>query len=220
MPEATGDALGILGGTFDPVHSAHLALATAARAKLGLASVLWIPAGQPSHRTPPVAASADRLAMVKIATTGHAAFEVDATETLAATPSYTVPTLERLRARFGQRRPLVLLLGADAFLGLPTWYRWREISTLAHLAVATRPGYPLEPAAMAPELAELYCRTASADFSGLVTSPAGAIYPFELVAGTVSATATRKLLAAGHDPGDWLPPGVLAYIRNHHLYGT
>lgn len=213
MPET---AIGILGGTFDPVHSAHLALARTARAALALEKVLWIPAGQPRHRDAPLAPAADRLAMVQLAIAGEPAFEVDAGEVGSATPSYTVPTLERLRQRLGPARPLVLLLGADAFLGLPSWHRWRELFGLAHLAVATRPGFTLDPALMSAELADAFRRRQDARLAG----PAGSIRAFDLVAGTVSATATRAMIKAGTDPGDWLPPGILDYIRNHHLYGS
>jgi nicotinate-nucleotide adenylyltransferase len=213
MPDA---ALGILGGTFDPVHSAHLALAETARERFLLEKVLFIPAGQPRHRDAPLAPGADRLAMVQLALAGHPGFEVDASEVLSAAPSYTVPTLQRLREHLGAARPLVLLVGADAFLGLPSWYRWHELFDLAHLAVATRPGFALDPAAMAPELADEFRLRQDTP----LTAPAGGIYPFALVAGTVSATETRTLLAAGRDPGNWLPPGILDYIRTHHLYGT
>ncbi|MDP2795557.1 MAG: nicotinate-nucleotide adenylyltransferase [Sulfurisoma sp.] len=213
MPEAP---LGVLGGTFDPVHSAHLALAQTARAQLALEKILWIPAGQPRHRDAPLAPGADRLAMVELAIAGHPAFELDATEVRSDTPSYTVPTLARLRQSLGATKPLVLLLGADAFLGLPLWHRWRELFGLAHLAVATRPGFALDPAAMAPELADEFRHRQN----GAITAPAGALRAFTLVAGTVSATATRSMIKAGQDPGGWLPPGILDYIRNHHLYGT
>jgi len=213
MPEA---AIGILGGTFDPVHSAHLALARTAHDALALEKVLWIPAGQPRHRNAPLAPAADRLAMVQLAIAGQPAFELDASEARSDEPSYTVPTLARLRQSLGATRPLVLLLGADAFLGLPSWHRWRELFGLAHLAVATRPGFALDPAAMASELADEFRNRRH----GALSAPAGAIRSFDLVAGTVSATATRAMLAAGRDPGDWLPPGILDYIRAHHLYST
>lgn len=213
MPEA---AIGILGGTFDPIHSAHLALALTARDALALEKVLWIPAGQPRHRDAPLAPAADRLAMVRLAIAGQSAFEVDATEAQSDSPSYTVPTLQRLRRSLGATRPLVLLLGADAFLGLPSWHRWRELFGLAHLAVATRPGFTLAPAAMPAELADAFRHRQHGD----PAAAAGTIRTFPLVAGTVSATAARAMIKAGQDPGDWLPPGILDYIRNRHLYGT
>ena len=140
MPESAGNdaPLGIFGGTFDPVHFGHLRLAGEAIAQLGLSGVRWIPAGQPRHREPPRVAAVDRLQMVRLALAGDPRFSVDAAEVESGEASYTVPTLERLRAEFGPRRSLVLL-GADAYAGLPTWHRWRELFSLAHIAVTLRP---------------------------------------------------------------------------------
>ncbi|MEW6165663.1 MAG: nicotinate-nucleotide adenylyltransferase [Pseudomonadota bacterium] len=222
MPEPRGQdgAVGILGGTFDPAHNAHLALARAARDRLGLAEVVWIPAGQPPHRTAPLAAPADRLAMVRAAIAGERGFSLDASEVNSIAPSYTVHTLLRLRETFGPDRPLVLLMGADAFLGLPGWHRWREILDLAHVAVATRPGFPLD--AVDPPLGDLLAarRATGTDFSA---RPAGAIVLFELVAGTVSATEARALIAAGASRArllELLPAPVLDYIHQHSLYSS
>jgi nicotinate-nucleotide adenylyltransferase len=222
MPEGRdpNGAVGILGGTFDPAHLAHLALARIACEKLRLAQVLWIPAGQPPHRDQPQTAPADRCAMVRAAIAAEARFVLDASEAECAQPSFTVLTLERLRRQYGPSRPLVLLMGADAFRGLPNWYRWRDIFDLAHIGVATRPGYPL--ADFAEPLASEYAarRVAGADF---FNAPNGSIATFELVAGTVSATEVRTLLAAGAPPERLralLPVPVLDYIRQHNLYGT
>jgi nicotinate-nucleotide adenylyltransferase len=214
-------AVGILGGTFDPVHLAHLALARTALERLSLATVLWIPAGQPPHRDQPRTPAADRLAMVRAAIAGEPRFVLDASEVESDAPSYTVHTLERLRREYGASRPLVLLMGADAFRGLPGWHRWTEIFKLAHIAVATRPGFPFDE--LAAPLAEAFAarrRPASADFS---SAPAGNIVTFELVAGTVSATEARGLVAAGAPDEklrELLPAPVLDYIRQHHLYYT
>jgi len=144
VPRSEPGPLGVFGGTFDPIHLGHLRLAEEARERLGLESVAFIPAGQPPHRDAPRSTAADRLAMVRLATASNPSFSVDDSEVFAAAMSYTVPTLERLRASVGPKRPLVVILGADAFQGLPTWHRWREIVQLAHIAVGNRPGHPLE----------------------------------------------------------------------------
>lgn len=220
----TAGAVGILGGTFDPVHRAHLALAQVAADRLSLARVLWIPAGQPPHRPPPRATPADRVAMVSAAIADEPRFVLDSSEVASTAASYTVHTLERLRRQFGPAQPLVLLMGADAFLGLAGWHRWREIFSLAHIAVATRPGFPFDKIEM-PLLEEYEKRRtpcgafhiATADFS----APAGSIVSFELVAGTVSATEVRTRIAAGDDREillELLPGPVLDYIHHHHLY--
>jgi nicotinate-nucleotide adenylyltransferase len=210
--------LGILGGTFDPVHSAHLRLAEEATRQLHLAGVLWIPAGNPRHRETPKASNEQRLAMVRAAVVSHAGFEVDDTEVHSGEPSYTVPTLERLRERFGNERPLVLLMGADAFLGLPAWYRWRELFGLAHIGIASRPGFVLAAESMAAELAEEFRHRQRGQFTALATAPAGAIVTFPLSAGTVSSTEVRERLRLGEDVRKLLPAPVLDYIQQHRLY--
>ncbi|MDP2169841.1 MAG: nicotinate-nucleotide adenylyltransferase [Rhodocyclaceae bacterium] len=213
------DPLGILGGTFDPVHNAHLALAQAALDRLGIAQVLWIPAGQPPHRAAPRVAPADRLAMVQAAIAAEPRFLLDASEVASQAPSFTVHTLQRLRRQYGPIRPLVLLMGADAFLGLPLWYRWQELFGLAHLAVATRPGFPLVnlPPPLAAAMTDRHCL----DPEGVAVAPSGRILTFELIAGTVSATEVRGLLAASAPDtalSTLLPPAVLDYIHQHSLY--
>jgi nicotinate-nucleotide adenylyltransferase len=155
--------------------------------------------------------------MVAAAIADEPHFVLDPSEVASTAASYTVHTLLRLRERFGPAQPLVLLMGADAFLGLPGWHRWTEIFELAHIAVATRPGFPLD--APAPPLADelIRRRLASADFS----APAGSIVSFELVAGTVSATEVRALVAAGAPREkllELLPAPVLDYIHQHSLY--
>lgn len=184
------EPLGILGGTFDPVHNAHLRLAEEAASQLRLGGVLWIPAGCPPHRAPPAAPAMDRLAMVRLAISGRPGWEVDDAEVMANAPSYTIHTLERLVSL--RAEPLVLLMGADAFLGFTAWHRWQDILKLARIAVASRPGY-------APEMPE-----------GVTT--------FHLEAGTVSSTGVRARLAAGDDVAGLLPAPVLDYIRAHRLY--
>lgn len=210
--------LGILGGTFDPVHNAHLRLAEEAMHQLHLSGVLWIPAGSPRHRAQPVASAGDRLAMVRLATEGRAGWIVDDAEVFSTEPSYTVPTLERLRGIHGGTRPLVLLMGADAFLGLPTWHRWRELFRLAHVAVASRPGFELAPERMEAELADEFRRRHRSHVTALATVPAGIVVTFPLEAGTVSSTEVRAKLRSCAPVDELLPVPVLDYIRLHQLY--
>lgn len=209
--------IGILGGTFDPVHLGHLALAEAALKELPLAEVLWLPSGSPGHRAPPVAGAPERLAMLRLATEGRARYRIDAGELEHAEPTYTVHTLTRMRAQLGKAQPLVLLLGSDSFLSLPSWLRWRELFDLAHFAVATRPGYLPSDGGPVPDLAEEVARRAARP-EQLAASAAGRVAYFPMPPTDISASAVRDGLAAGRDMGDLLPAAVLAYIRTQRLY--
>jgi len=208
---------GILGGTFDPVHLGHVALAEAALARLPLAEVLWLPSGSPGHRAAPVAGARDRLAMLELATGAHPRYRIDASELESGEPTYSVHTLTRLRAQLGNARPLVLLLGSDSFLSLPTWLRWRELFQLAHIAVASRPGHLHGEGAPAADIsAELVRRAARPD--ELAASAAGRIAGFDMPPVDISSSAVRAQLAAGQDARHLLPAAVLAYIGSRRLY--
>ena len=215
-----GSALGILGGTFDPIHNGHLELARELVALLPLSAVRIVPAGDPPHRPAPFASPADRLAMAELAIAGQAGLQVDAREIERAGRSYTVLTLEELRDE-APMRPLALIVGADAFLGLPSWHRWRELFELAHVVVVARPGTALD----------LSSRTAAAsglgapptdDAGALAASAAGAIVVQPVTPHDISATSIRSALARGGAGVDsvrrLLPPAVLAYIERNQLY--
>lgn len=210
--------LGLIGGTFDPVHFGHLRLAEEARLALNLACVRWIPAGQPPHRGAPAVTPDCRLDMVRLAIGSNPAFELDAAEVRSAAPSYTVVTLERLRTELGGERSLVLLLGADAFLGLPGWKRWREIFGLAHVAVASRPGFELSAAHMAAPLAQEFAARRLGNAAALAGAPAGGILSFPITPLGISATGIRELVGRNGSPRYLLPDPVLAYIQTHQLY--
>ncbi len=209
--------LGLLGGTFDPIHFGHLRLAEEAREALDLAGVRWIPAGQPPHRRAPRVDAAHRLEMVLRAVAGNPAFSVDEAEARSAAPSYTVTTLERLRAEAGAR-PLVLLMGADAFLGLATWHRWRDLFTLAHIGVATRPGFELSPREFTTELAEACADRLGRNPGALGDGPAGQVVAFDMTPLAISASLVRARLAAGLSARYLLPDPVREYIDQHRLY--
>ena len=218
-------ALGLLGGTFDPIHFGHLRLAEEAREQLGLERIRLIPAGQPPHRGAPGSSADERLAMTQLAVAGNAGFEVDDGEVRLAQPSYTVLSLERLRAELGPQQPLVLILGADAFAGLQRWHRWQELFALAHIAVANRPGYASlshpdqgGPAQLASELARAWAERHSADPSALRQAPAGVVIPFTMTPLAISATLIRTLIGSGRSARYLLPDSVVDYIASRNLY--
>lgn len=211
-------ALGILGGTFDPIHYGHLELAREVMAAAGLAAVRLIPAGEPPHRSVPVASAIQRLAMAELAVTDYRGLAVDPREINRAGRSYTVPTLEELRAEIGTD-PLALIVGADAFLDFPTWHRWRELFALAHVVVVARPGTAFDdhlPPVLAPEWERRYRATPDA----LGAAPAGAIVRVGITPRPISASAIRAALARGDTAAvrGLLPPAVLAYIERNRLY--
>jgi nicotinate-nucleotide adenylyltransferase len=211
------ELLGIFGGTFDPVHLGHLRLAEEAREQLNLNQVVWIPAGQPPLRDVPQTQGIDRLEMVRRAIGQQPAFTLDDSEVLAPQPSYTVDTLRRLRRHYGAQKPLVLLLGADAFARLAAWKDWRELFVLTHLAVASRPGHESKVGAGSTALDHEF-RQRSASAAALKQSPAGAIVPFTITALDISATAIRHAIEHGNSPRYLVPVEVLDYIDQHSLY--
>ena len=211
--------IALLGGTFDPVHYGHLRLADDVRRALGLSELRLVPAADPPHRGGPHASAADRLAMLTAGIAEFPGLVVDDRELRRGGKSYTVLTLEELRHAF-PARPLWLILGADAFRGLPEWHRWRELFTLAHIVVVARPGVPPD-AALPPPLAEEWQRRHTTLPAPLFATPAGRIFEQPVAPHPIAATAIRVLLAQHRNMNQLpqlLPPGVLAYIEQHQLY--
>ncbi|MGN2246364.1 nicotinate-nucleotide adenylyltransferase [Frateuria sp. GZRR35] len=206
--------LAILGGTFDPIHIAHLAVAWEA-AELLDAEVRLMPAAIPPHRPPPIAEATTRVAMLRAALDGQERLGLDTRELARGGPSYTIDTLAELRAEEGDR-PIVLLLGADAFAGLPAWHHWHALFDAAHIGVLSRPGvarhWPTE------LTKEVQVRQVT-DPRKLRKQPAGKIVELEVTPLDISATRIRALLAAGRDPRYLLPealfddPALLAPYR-------
>jgi nicotinate-nucleotide adenylyltransferase len=205
----------LYGGTFDPVHEGHLAVADAA-AELFDSEVALLPSADPPHRAPPGASALDRAAMLDLAIEGHPRLRVDRRELHRTGPSYSVDTVREVRAEIGNEAPLAWLLGADAFRELATWHHWRELFALTHLIVAARPGYPLD--ALTPELRDAVAARWADDPSALRRAPAGLVFRLELQRPD-SATEVRGRLAEGADVDDRVPPAVAVWIRRHGLYG-
>ncbi len=209
-------SIGIVGGTFDPPHVGHLALARSARDALGLDEVRLMPTGQSWQKASTGASSAQRLAMVRLALQGLDPSErllVDDREALQDGPTYTVDTLIGMRAAFGPDAAIVLVLGSDQLHNLPTWSRWQTLFELAHLAVTQRERVSLQGL---PEAVEAEVSQRGAD--ALPDAPAGGIVFFRMPAVAVSATALRAQLARGERPDGLSPPAVLDYIDLHRLY--
>lgn len=211
--------IGIFGGTFDPVHFGHLRLAEEMAEALGLVTVRFVPAGTPPHRTRPRTGAHHRLQMVRLAIAGNPRFVLDDREVDLPRLSYTVETLASLRGELGADQPLCLLLGADAFLGLTTWHRWQDLFTLAHIAVAHRPGFPQSAWKDAmPEVLRTELEARMAHPQDLSCRAAGLVVARPITALDISATHIRDALRAGHSPRYLLPDSVLDYIQAHQLY--
>ncbi|HJP99721.1 MAG TPA: nicotinate-nucleotide adenylyltransferase [Rhodanobacteraceae bacterium] len=196
--------MAIFGGTFDPIHIGHLRAAWEASEALD-AEVRMVPAKTPPHRPQPVASAAERAAMLRAALAGQDRLGLDLRELEREGPSYTFDTLTSLRGEFGRRRPLVVLIGADAFAGLSEWYRWLELFDLAHMCVLTRPA---QIPAMPDELAAEVATRRVDDAAGLRDRPAGQVLNMVVSALGISATRIRALLAEGREPR-WLVPQAL-----------
>lgn len=206
--------IGIFGGTFDPIHYGHLRTAFELWQALGLKEVRFMPTGDPPHRDAPLADAALRLAMVRAAVADQSAFVVDDRETRREGLSYSIDTLAGLRREYPQRS-LCLLLGMDAFLGLPTWHRWRELPDLAHIVVAHRPGWK---APTTGPLGELMVDRGTGGVRDLHSATAGRIYVHAVTQLEISSTELRDLIVDGRDPRYLVPDSVRAMLRESGCY--
>jgi nicotinate-nucleotide adenylyltransferase len=211
--------IGILGGTFDPIHFAHLRLAEELADAIGLSRVRFIPTGTPPHRGQPRVSGAQRMEMLRLAIGGNPRFEADDREIRRQGVCYTFDTLVELRAELGAR-PLCLLMGSDAFSALTTWHRWEELFDLAHIVIAHRPGYSLHQlqSSLPGPLRKIYLQRLSASTGILRRDSAGAVYVREITALDIAATQIRGLLAGGGSARYLVPEAVLDYIETSRLY--
>ncbi len=212
--------IGILGGTFDPIHFGHLRLAQELAQALKLEQVRFIPSGTPPHRGSPQASAADRLAMVQLAIRDNPLFSVDDREIRRAGTGYTVDTLAELRREFGATRPICLLLGADAFLDLATWSRWHELFDHAHIVVAHRPGFAVDTwhMRMPQPLAKEYSARLMQQPLAVHLAGGGGVVVAPIAALDISATLIRDAVSSGASPRYLLPDSVLDYIHSTGLY--
>lgn len=208
------------GGTFDPVHNGHLAVARTVRDALS-ARVALFPAHDPPHKGPTRADARQRAAMLDLAVVGEPGLSVDRRELNRQGLSFTVDTLAELRGSLGREAPIAWLIGADSLLQLASWHRWRELFDLAHLLVVDRPGAAVDADALAQQAPDVHAEIAprwqspgclAATAHGHIAQvPMPALRP-------ESSTELRRRIRDGEPWHDWVPPAVAAYIIRHGLY--
>lgn len=209
-------SMGIFGGTFDPIHYGHLRTAFEMLQALRFDEVRFMPCGNPPHRGATYADAEMRLEMVRVATEGQHGFIVDDRELQRDGPSYSVDTLATLRNEY-PLRPIALMIGMDAFLGLPKWYQWREILQLAHIVVAHRPGW------RAPDigpLGELLADRGTHRVGDLHQAKSGHIFIHDVTQLEISSTEIRELVAVGRDPRFLMPDSVRDVIERSGCYAV
>ncbi len=210
------------GGTFDPFHLGHLAIARHARDELQV-PVRLMPAADPPHRAPPGADAHHRARMLELAIADEPGLSLDLRELQRArrqpgVPSWTVDTLRELRAETGPEQPLALLVGADSLIGLPSWHQWQALPGLAHFVVADRPGSPLD-GPLAPHLASWLHGAWAQSADELHHSPAGRVWRLRQPLRAESATGVREAISSGAAWRRLVPEVVAEYIAGQGLYG-
>jgi len=208
--------IGIFGGTFDPVHFGHLRPALEVFQALGLKELRLLPCGRPPHRSPPHACGSDRLAMLRLAIEGQPGFMVDDRELRREGPSYMAETLESLRQETGQ--PLCLLLGMDAFANLPSWHRWQDILSLAHIVVMQRPGMTREYLYQSDLLSLVLQQRLVETVQELSAHIAGKVYFQPVTLLDISATVIRQALLRGESVQYLVPKVVYDYLKQRNFY--
>lgn len=206
----------LYGGTFDPVHDGHLAIARAARDTLRTCIDL-MPAADPPHRDPPGADAQHRAAMLDLAIAGESGLRVDRRELERGGRSWSIDTVRALRGELGMQAPIALLVGADSFLGLPEWKDWHALLALAHFVVAERPGSGLDGTLPATLGAAIEGRWTQAP-QALRDTPGGRVLRLQQPLQQHSASGIRQRIADGRPWRHLLPAAVAGYIERHGLY--
>jgi len=211
------EPLGLLGGTFDPIHFGHLRLAEECADSLRLNEIRLIPAAKPWQRSGLISAIEHRLEMVRLGVETNPRLVVDPREAERNGPTYTVDTLTSLRAEMGEARPMVMIVGSDQFLNLPTWSRWQKLFELAHIAVARRANESFDLGELPAALAAMVANRLTNDRSAL-TEPAGRVFSIEMTPLKISSSQIRTLMRTRQSPRYLLPASVYEYIVQHGLY--
>jgi nicotinate-nucleotide adenylyltransferase len=212
--------IGLLGGTFNPIHYGHLRMAQELAGALKLAEVRFIPSANPPHKAVPTVSAQQRAEMVQLAIADNPLFILDTRELDRTGASYTIDTLIALRAELGSKTALCLMMGSDAFTKLDSWHRWHELLDFCHIILVQRPKQ--QSSAKTEKLSDQMTAFLSANYTenmdDLAEKSAGYIHMQAISAQDISATNIREKLAAGSSTKYLVPDSVLAYIQQHQLY--
>jgi len=214
--------IGILGGTFNPIHYGHLRMAQELAGVLGFDEVRFIPAANPPHKPTPEVSPAQRAAMVELAISNNPLFKLDTRELERTGASYTIDTLISLREELGeeieQQVSLCLILGSDAFVKLNTWHRWQELLNYCHIILVQRPSPAVQPK-LPEELTALLHDHYTENSVDLTTKTAGYIHMQKITPLDISSTKIRDELKIGRSQRYLVPYNIIEYISTHKLYG-
>ena len=214
---ATHSVIGLMGGTFNPIHYGHLRMAQELAESLHLDEVRFIPAANPPHKPEPKISARHRAAMVQLGIANNPVFRFDDRELRRSGASYTVDTLLSLRDEIGSETSLILLLGSDAFTKLNTWHRWQEIMPLCHIAIVQRPLTTANEAL--PKVLETFLHNHyTENAQELHESPAGWVTMQQITALDISSTAIRDTIQNKHSARYLIPDSIIDYIQSHQLY--
>lgn len=211
-------AIGILGGTFNPIHFGHLRMAQELADSLHLDSVRFIPAANPPHKDAPAISAQHRAAMVQLGIAGNPAFTIDERELQRTGASYTLDTLHSLRSELGNQVSITLFMGSDAFTKFDTWHRWQEIINLCHIALVQRPQLRGHDQKLSKTLETFLHNHYTENADDLHSQPSGYVTMRQVTALDISSTAIRHALQHGDSVRYLLPDNVADYINQHQLY--
>jgi nicotinate-nucleotide adenylyltransferase len=212
-------AIGLLGGTFDPIHLGHLRMAQELAESLNLDEVRFIPSANPPHKPAPAVSAEQRAEMVKLGIANNPIFKFDDRELQRTGESYTVDTLHSLRDELGSKASLILFMGSDAFTKFNTWHRWEEIITLCHIALVQRPLAAKKETL--PKILDTFLHNHyTENVDDLHVSTAGYVTMQAITLLDISSTAIRHSLKNQHSARYLMPDNVIDYIATHQLYGA
>lgn len=211
--------IGILGGTFNPIHFGHLRMAQELADALGFDEVRFIPSANPPHRTTPEVSAAHRAAMVQLAIADNPLFKLDMRELARMGASYMIDTLISLREELGEHAALCLIMGSDAFVKLDTWHHWQKLLDYCHIILVQRPNFAPDQTRLSAELTALLHDHYTENLDDLTEKTNGYIHMQKITPLEISATRIRESLKTGHTVRYLMPENVIAYITTHKLYG-